>query len=127
HARRHLGSFFITVEELRDWLHIEPGELTTAFNLHSRAIDYPQQQLDEKSPLTFTAAARKDGRKICGWTITIIENKPKPPRSKAKKPRRRQDAPAVSMAAGPVDKAIMDDLRDFKASLAPGLPLPVTP
>src|SRR6478752_7162347 len=121
HARRHQGSFFIPVEELRHWLHIEPGELTTVFNLHARAIDGPRQHLDKKSPLTFTAEQKREGRKIAGWTITVLENTPKAAKPKPKKPR----APKVPVPApAPVDKAIMADLSAFKASLARGTAIP---
>ncbi|RYD26944.1 MAG: RepB family plasmid replication initiator protein [Verrucomicrobiaceae bacterium] len=82
HSRRHQGSFFLSAEELRHWLHIEPDELRTSAHLHQRAIDYPRQELDAKAPLTFTAAPRKFGRKIAGWTITVKENKPKPTKAK---------------------------------------------
>lgn len=120
HSRKYLGSFFITVEEVRDWLHIAPDELQKVNHLHDRAIDYPRKDLDKKSPLTFTAQPRREGRKICGWTITILENKPKPARPKAKKLRKPKASPP---APAPVDPAIMDALHEFKASLAPGKPL----
>lgn len=121
HSRRHQGSFYMTVEELRDWLHIEPGELAKPFNLWSRAIDYPRKDLDKKSPLTFRDEPRRIGRKVIGWTFTVVDNRPKPP-AKAKRTRKPK-APPVP-APGPVDQAALAALRDFKVSLAPGQPLP---
>ncbi|RYD30656.1 MAG: RepB family plasmid replication initiator protein, partial [Verrucomicrobiaceae bacterium] len=93
HSRRHQGSFYLTVEELRDWLHIEPGELKMVNTLSEGAIVYPKQDLDKKSPLTFSYKPRKIGRRIIGWTFTVQENKPKPD-AKAKRVRKRKVAPA---------------------------------
>jgi plasmid replication initiation protein len=122
HSRQHLGSFFMTVEELRDWLHIEPGELEMVGNLTARAVEYPRKQLDQKSPITFTALPRKAGRKLSGWTITVLENKPKPT-TKARKPRTPKAVPAL-----PVDPAqraeYVGALHGLKELLAPGKPLP---
>ncbi|RYD38973.1 MAG: RepB family plasmid replication initiator protein [Verrucomicrobiaceae bacterium] len=125
HARQHMGSFFLTVEELRDWLHIEPGELEMVGNLTARAVEYPRKDLDQKSPLTFTALPRKAGRKLAGWTITVMENKPKPS-AKTRKPRTLKAAPAPSVE--PAQRAEWAaDLAALKAKLAPGQPLPHLP
>lgn len=123
HSRKHQGAFYMSVEELRDWLHIEPDELNKPFNLWSRAIDYPRKDLDGKSPLTFQEKARKIGRTVIGWTFTVVENKPKPAAKtrKARAPKVPVPAPAL------VDKAIMADLSAFKASLARGTAIPTAP
>lgn len=125
YSRRHQGSFYLSVEELRDWLHIEPDELNKPFNLWSRAIDYPRKDLDGKSPLTFREEARKIGRTVIGWTFTVKDNKPKPV-AKTRKPRTPKAAPAPVVE--PAQRAEWAaELSAFKASLAPGLPLPQAP
>ncbi|MDB6134355.1 MAG: repB [Verrucomicrobiales bacterium] len=125
HSRQHQRTFYLTVEELRDWLHIEPGELQRIVHLNQRAIDYPRKELDAKSPLTFTSESKKVGRKVVGWKFTVIDNKPKPV-TKIRKPRTSKAA-----LAPPVDPAQQAAhaaaLREFKAALAPGKPLPSAP
>lgn len=125
HSRRHQGSFFLSVEELRDWLHIGPDELEKVSHLHDCAIDYPRRDLAKKSPLGFTAAPRRDGRKICGWMITIHDNKPKPA-TKAKRVRKPKATPAPP--EDPVQRAeYVGALHSLKERLAPGHALPPTP
>lgn len=94
HSRRHEGSFAMTVEELRDWLHIEPGELAAMGHLQSRAIDYPRKELERVSDFSFSYQPKKSGRKITGWTFTVLENKPKPVKKKKTSAARKNPPPA---------------------------------
>jgi plasmid replication initiation protein len=89
YSRRHKSSFALSVEELRDWLHVNPGDLETVAHLRSRAIDLPKRELDQKSDLSFSYKPKKEGRRIIGWTFTVRENKPK-----AVKKARRVPPPA---------------------------------
>lgn len=124
YSRQHQGTFQLSVEELRDWLHIEPHELKTSTHLFQRAIDYPRRELTAKSQLTFTCQPRRVGQKTVGWDFTVLENTPRP----AKKKPRKTKAKALPTPA-PLDDAARAaraaELKALKASLAPGQPLPV--
>lgn len=111
HARRHQGSFYLSAEELRDWLHIGPEQLQQTKNLQARAIDYPRLDLDKKSPLTFTYKPKKEGRRIIGWTFTVKENKPKAPAKKQKKAGASAKAKAP---AAPAERLTLDKIRQLK-------------
>lgn len=105
HSRRHEGSFTLSIEELRDWLHIEPGELADTFNLNARAILYPKRELDRVSDFTFSYVPKKEGRRITGWTFTVVENKPK--LKAAKKARAAAPAEAVAERLTPDSIALL--------------------
>jgi plasmid replication initiation protein len=75
-------SWTLQVEELREWLRIEEGELVKVSHLKSRVIDQARRELDEKSRISFKAEAFKIGRKITGWKFTVIDNNPKRRRPK---------------------------------------------
>src|SRR6478752_7754444 len=49
HSKQHQGSFYMSADDIRDWLHIQPGELVTTGHLFQRAIEYPQKDLAKKS------------------------------------------------------------------------------
>lgn len=85
HARKHVGTFVLTIAELRDWLHIDDGELQRTDNLQARAIVHPQKELNAKSPLAFTFKPQKIGRRITGWIFKVKKNKPRPVPVKRKK------------------------------------------
>lgn len=125
YSRQHQGTFYLSIEELRDWLHIEPHELRTSSHLYQRAIDYPRRELDKKSPLNFTCQPRRISLKTCGWDFTVLENKPKPVKPKLKKPRRVKAAAAPAPVIDDAQRAALAAaLHDFKVSLAPGHTLP---
>ena len=53
-AKKHLGTFSLSVEELRSWLTIGDGELSAVKDLRKRAIDVSKAELDNKADLTFS-------------------------------------------------------------------------
>jgi plasmid replication initiation protein len=118
YSRKHQGSFSMTAEELRDWLHIEPEQLQRIDNLQARAIEYPRRDLDKKSPLTFSYKPRKEGRRITGWTFTVLENRPKP--VKRKKTSAARKAPPPAAEDGEQRGRYVSGLRSLKSALAGG-------
>jgi plasmid replication initiation protein len=77
-AKKYLGTFTMTVEELRGWLQISDGQLSAVKDLRKRALDVSKAELDHKADLTFTYAPTKVGRRITGWKFKIKENHPRP-------------------------------------------------
>lgn len=77
-AKKHIGMFNMYVEELRDWLAIDDGELPTANDLSKRAIDVPKAELSNKADLSFVYAPIKLGRRIVGWKFKVMGNQPRP-------------------------------------------------
>jgi plasmid replication initiation protein len=77
-AQKYVGSFTLTVEELRKWLQIGEGELSAVKDLRKRAIDVSKAELDKKADLTFSYTPMKVGRRITGWSFKVKENKPRP-------------------------------------------------
>ena len=75
--------------EIREWLHIEEGELVKVSHLKSRVIDQVKKELDAKSRISFKAELFKTGRKIQGWKFKVIDNKPKSERRKERSVCRR--------------------------------------
>jgi plasmid replication initiation protein len=75
-------SWSLQVDELREWLRIEEGELVKVSHLKSRVIDRAKKELDATSRISFTAEPFKTGRKITGWKFKVIDNNPKRPRAK---------------------------------------------
>jgi plasmid replication initiation protein len=75
--RSSTRSWTMTVEELREWLHIEEGELTTSGNLRAWVIDRAKKELDERVRLSFRVEAIRSNRKVIGWKFTVVDNKPK--------------------------------------------------
>jgi len=69
-------SWTLTVDEIREWLHIEEGELVKVNHLKSRVIDQARHELDSKARISFKAEALKQGRKIVGWKFKVIDNRP---------------------------------------------------
>jgi Initiator Replication protein len=67
----------MTVQELREWLHIEETELTLTGSLRAWVIDQAQKELNEKVSLSFTVEAIRSGRKVTGWRFSVVDNKPK--------------------------------------------------
>jgi hypothetical protein len=70
-AKKHLGTFSMSVEDLRSWLEIGDGELSAVKDLRKRAIDVSKAELDNKADLTFRYEAIKAGRRITGWTFKV--------------------------------------------------------
>ena len=77
-AKKHLGTFTMSVEELRAWREIEEHALPSVKNLRKRAIDVSKAELDKKADLTFTYKPTKTGRRITGWTFKVKKNQPRP-------------------------------------------------
>jgi plasmid replication initiation protein len=77
-AEKYLGSFTMTVEQLRKWLQVQDGQLSTAKDLRKRAIDVAKAELNKKADWTFTYKPVKVGRRITGWTFKTKENQPPP-------------------------------------------------
>lgn len=107
YSRQHEGTFVLSVEELRFWLAVGPDELKKTDHLRSRAIDYPKDELDSKSPLTFTYKPRKIARRITGWTFTVKKNKPRPVLKKKKGP-----------SAAEPERVTVENLQEIKAALS---------
>jgi plasmid replication initiation protein len=122
HARQHQGSFYINIEDLRDWLHIDSGELAETKNLQARAIEYPRRDLDKKSPLTFTYKPKKEGRRIVGWVFTVRDNKPKYGGKKPRRPRRKTLAAPVPELSAEEWQSRAGELRELKNALRGGGP-----
>lgn len=77
-AKEYLGTFSMSVEELRAWLGVEEHELPSVKNLRKRAIDVSRAELDKKADLSFTYTPTKVGRRITGWTFKVKKNHPRP-------------------------------------------------
>ena len=77
-AKEYLGTFSMSVEELRAWLAIDDGELSAVKDLRKRAIDVSKSELDCKADLTFTYTPTKVGKRITGWTFKVKENYSRP-------------------------------------------------
>lgn len=77
-AKKHIGLFNMYVEDLRDWLAVDDGELPNVEDLRRRAIDVPKAELSNKADLTFVYAPIKLGRRIVGWKFKVMENHPRP-------------------------------------------------
>jgi len=77
-AKEYLGTFSMSVEELRAWLGVEEHELPSVKNLRKRAIDVSKAELDKKADLSFTYKPTKTGRRITGWTFKVRKNQPRP-------------------------------------------------
>jgi plasmid replication initiation protein len=77
-SKKYLGSFSMSVSELRDWLHIEEDELSAVKDLRKRAIDVSKAELDAKADLTFRYEPIKSGRRVTGWKFKIKTNQPAP-------------------------------------------------
>src|ERR1700751_3465706 len=69
-------SWTLTVDELREWLHIDDGELVKVNHLKSRVIDQARHELDSKARISFKAEVQKQGRKIVGWKFKVVDNRP---------------------------------------------------
>lgn len=106
HSRKHVGTFTLSIAELRDWLHVDDGELQRTDNLQARAIVHPQKELNTKSPLTFTFKPQKIGRRITAWKFTIKKNKPRPVAK-----RRKETVPENS------ERVTLEDIQTLKARL----------
>ena len=77
-AKEYLGTFTMSVEELRAWLGIEEHELRPVKDLRQRAIDVSKAELDKKADLSFTYTPTKVGRRITGWIFKVKKNQPRP-------------------------------------------------
>jgi plasmid replication initiation protein len=77
-ATKFLGSFTLTVEELRQWLQITDGQLSAVKDLRKRAIDVSRAELDSKADLTFSYTPTKTGKRITGWIFKVKKNQPRP-------------------------------------------------
>ena len=90
-----IRSWSLEVDEIREWLHIEEGELVKVSHLKSRVIDQAKKELDAKSRISFRAEPFKTGRKIAGWkfkvidNIKVIDNKPSLPEAAELQERQR--------------------------------------
>jgi plasmid replication initiation protein len=69
-------SWTLSVEELREWLHIDDGELVKVNHLQSRVIDQARHELDVKARISFRVEILKQGRKIVGWKFKVVDNRP---------------------------------------------------
>ncbi len=69
-------SWTLSVDDLREWLHIDDGELVKVNHLKSRVIDQAKQELDSKARVSFKAEVLKQGRKIVGWKFKVVDNRP---------------------------------------------------
>lgn len=105
YSRYYEGSFALTIEELRDWLNIEPGELKTTDHMRAKAIDLPKRELDQKSDLSFSYEPKKEGRRITGWVFTVRGNKPKGEGKKPGRPRKKAAAAPAPQPGGERAKA----------------------
>jgi plasmid replication initiation protein len=72
-----LRSWSMNIEELREWLHIEDGELEMVGHLKARVIDQAKEELDAKARISFRVETVKQGRKIAGWKFKVVDNQPK--------------------------------------------------
>ena len=81
----------MTVEELREWLHIEEAELTTSGDPRAWVINRAKKELDERTSLSFKVEAIRFGRKVVGWKFTVVDNRPK---------NRARNGGAVELPAG---------------------------
>jgi plasmid replication initiation protein len=70
-------SWTMSVPELREWLDIKEGELTTSGNLKAWVIEQARRELDERVSLSFRPEPIRSGRKVTGWKFSVIDNKPK--------------------------------------------------
>lgn len=77
-AKEYLGTFSMSVEELRAWLAIDDGELSAVKDLRKRAIDVSKAELDNKADLTFSYTPTKVGKRITGWNFKVRKNHPRP-------------------------------------------------
>jgi plasmid replication initiation protein len=77
-AKEYLGTFSMSVEEVRSWLGIEEHELPSVKNLRKCVLDVPKAELDKKADLSFTYEPTKTGRRITGWTFKVKKNHPRP-------------------------------------------------
>jgi plasmid replication initiation protein len=77
-AKKYLGGFAMSVEELREWLQIPDGQLSAVKDLRKRAIDVSKAELEKKADLTFRYEPIKTGRRITGWKFKVKENRPRP-------------------------------------------------
>jgi plasmid replication initiation protein len=109
-AKKHLGSFSMSVEELRAWLGISEGELSAVKDLRKRAIDVSKAELDNKADLTFRYEPIKAGRRITGWKFKVKENRPPVQRQL---PLRVESEPSAEEAekARVVRRAALEELR----------------
>lgn len=109
-AQEHFKSWPMSVDELREWLHIDKGQLEAVKDLRVKAIDLPRRELDKKSPLTFTYEPTMQGRKIVGWIFTVRANKPE---MDAKKPKAGEDEePTQPDVAQPADQSATEQSFD---------------
>lgn len=69
-------SWTLQVEELREWLKIDDGELVKVNHLQSRVIDQAKHELDAKARISFRVEVLKQGRKIVGWKFQVVDNRP---------------------------------------------------
>jgi plasmid replication initiation protein len=67
----------MSIEELREWLHIEEGELEMVGHLKARVIDQAKEELDAKARISFRVETVKQGRKVAGWKFKVVDNQPK--------------------------------------------------
>jgi plasmid replication initiation protein len=67
----------MTVEQLREWLGINPGTLERTCDLTKRVIEQARQELNVKASLTFKPKPLRAGRKTSGWFFEIKDNKPR--------------------------------------------------
>lgn len=112
-AKKFRGSWVMTVEELREWLHIEPTGLESVKDLRVKAIDTPKRELDQKSELTFTYEPHLIGRRITGWTFTVQSNKP------GKKPL--LPPPAPELFQRPSEESAKGFFEEVKARVGKGM------
>lgn len=117
YSRYYEGSFALTIEELRDWLNIEPGELKTTDHMRAKAIDLPKRELDQKSDLSFSYEPKKEGRRITGWVFTVRGNKPKGEGRNPGRPRKKAAAAPAPQPGGEARQSWVKELHELKTSL----------
>lgn len=110
-SQQHVGSWEMTVAELRDWLNIADDDLVATGHVVSRAIEYPRKELDEKSHLSFDYEPRRQGKSIAGWKFTVRANKP------TKKLRKVAASSAVAASGSPTSTFPFEGFKELKEKL----------
>jgi plasmid replication initiation protein len=90
----------MTVDELRAWLGIQPGEYEQTFHIRAAIIERAKEELDQVADVSFRYDPVMDGKRIIGWDFVPVPNKPKdkalPAKRRAKKLEEKESAENAS-------------------------------
>ena len=104
----------MTVEELRAWLGLQPGEYEQTFHIRAAIIERAKDELDEVADVSFVYDAIMDGKRIVGWDFVPVSNKPKekalPGKRRARKREEKEQVEETGNGASGINFERLDQV-----------------